>query len=86
MGKMDEAAPFFNDSFNRIYPLFMVVYTILIASNVFDRIINFFGSWRKFLFKLDSEDADGFDTSGLIILHKGRMDLSYYFISSNAVF
>lgn len=72
MGKMDEAAPFFNDSFNRIYPLFMVVYTILIASNVFDRIINFFGSWRKFLFKLDSEDADGFDTSGLIILHKER--------------
>ncbi|MCO5596987.1 hypothetical protein L7F22_051059 [Adiantum nelumboides] len=72
MGKMDEAAPFFNDSFNRIYPLFMVVYTILIASNFFDRIINFFGSWHKFLFKLDTEDADGFDTSGLIILHKER--------------
>lgn len=50
----------------------MVVYTILIASNFFDRIIDFFGSWRKFLFKLDSEDADGFDTSGLIILHKER--------------
>ncbi|MCO5589145.1 hypothetical protein L7F22_043111 [Adiantum nelumboides] len=72
MGKMDEAVPFFNDSFNRIYPLFMVVYTILIASNFFDRIINFFGSWHKFLFKLDTEDADGFDTSGLIILHKER--------------
>ncbi|KAH7430833.1 hypothetical protein KP509_08G016900 [Ceratopteris richardii] len=72
MGKMDEAAPFFNDSFNRIYPLFMVVYTILIASNFFDRMINFFGSWHKFLFKLETEDADGFDTSGLIILHKER--------------
>ena len=68
---MDDAAPFFNDHFNKIYPLFMVVYTILIASGFFDRIINFFGSWHKLLFKTESEDDDGFDTSGLIILHKG---------------
>ena len=72
MGKMDDAAPFFNDHFNKIYPLFMVVYTILIASGFFDRIINFFGSWRKLLFKTETEDDDGFDTSGLIILYKGQ--------------
>lgn len=86
MGKMDEAAPFFNDSFNRIYPLFMVVYTILIASNFFDRVIDFLGSWRKFLFKTDSEAADGFDTSGLIILHKERVWMEEgYSIGENVV-
>lgn len=72
MGKMDDAAPFFNHRFNKIYPLFMVIYTVLIASNFFDRVIDFFGSWRKFRFENDSEAADGFDTSGLIILQKER--------------
>lgn len=86
MGKMDDAAPFFNHRFNKIYPLFMVIYTILIASNIFDRVIDFFGSWRKFRFENDSEAADGFDTSGLIILKKERTWLEQgHIIGENVV-
>ena len=71
MGNIDDAVPFFGQGFNRIYPLFMVIYTILIASNFFDRVIDFFGSWWKFRFENEAEDADGFDQSGTIILKKG---------------
>ncbi|KVI10905.1 LMBR1-like membrane protein [Cynara cardunculus var. scolymus] len=39
MGKIDDAVPFFGEGFNKIYPLIMVVYTILIASNFFDRVM-----------------------------------------------
>ncbi|CAK9859285.1 unnamed protein product [Sphagnum jensenii] len=59
------------DTFNRIYPLFMVIYTGLLASNVLDRVMGVFGSWRKFR-NHDVEDAQGFDQSGLIILRKER--------------
>ncbi|KAH9299722.1 hypothetical protein KI387_031404, partial [Taxus chinensis] len=72
MGNIDTAVPFFGQGFNKIYPLFMVVYTILIASNFFDRVIDFFGSWWKFRFETEAEDADGFDQSGTIILKKER--------------
>lgn len=72
MGNIDDAVPFFGQGFNRIYPLFMVIYTILIASNFFDRVIDFFGSWWKFRFENEAEDADGFDQSGTIILKKER--------------
>lgn len=71
MGNIDAAVPFFGKGFNRIYPLFMVVYTILVASNFFDRIINFFGSWKRFLVRTEADDTDGFDPSGMIILQKG---------------
>ncbi|EPS72902.1 hypothetical protein M569_01845, partial [Genlisea aurea] len=73
MGNIDQAVPFFGDGFNRIYPLIMVIYTVLVASNFFDRIINFFGNWK--IFRLHSElddDMDGFDPSGLLILQKER--------------
>lgn len=72
MGKIDDAVPFFGQNFNRIYPLFMVVYTVMIASNFFDRIVSYFGNWK--IFKLINEaddDLDGFDASGLMILKKG---------------
>jgi hypothetical protein len=59
------------DTFNRIYPLFMVIYTGLLASNVLDRVMGVFGSWRRFR-NHDVEDAQGFDQSGLIILRKER--------------
>ncbi|XP_052189190.1 uncharacterized protein LOC127799309 isoform X2 [Diospyros lotus] len=72
MGNIDDAVPFFGRSFNRIYPLIMVVYTLLIVSNFFYRIINFFGNWKIFRFQTDADDADGFDPSGLIILQKER--------------
>eukprot|EP01018_Ginkgo_biloba_P034789 Gb_30378 [translate_table: standard] len=72
MGNIDTAVPFFGEGFNKIYPLFMVIYTILIASNFFDRVIDTFGSWYKFRFEKEAEDADGFDPSGLIILKKER--------------
>jgi hypothetical protein len=39
MGNIDDAVPFFGKGFNKIYPLIMVIYTILIASNFFDRVI-----------------------------------------------
>ncbi|XP_030528298.1 LMBR1 domain-containing protein 2 homolog A [Rhodamnia argentea] len=72
MGNIDNAVPFFGKGFNRIYPLFMVIYTLLVASNFFDRIINFFGSWKRFRFQTEADDTDGFDPSGLIILQKER--------------
>ncbi|VFQ70122.1 unnamed protein product [Cuscuta campestris] len=73
MGNIDDAVPFFGKGFNRIYPLIMVIYTLLVASNFFDRIINFFGNWRIFRFHhSEAEDLDGFDPSGLLILQKER--------------
>ncbi|KAJ8765678.1 hypothetical protein K2173_014800 [Erythroxylum novogranatense] len=67
MGKIDDAVSFFGDGFNRIYPLIMVVYTLLVASNFFVRVIGFFGSWKRFKFPTE---ADGFDSLGIIILQK----------------
>ncbi|KAJ4833660.1 hypothetical protein Tsubulata_001298 [Turnera subulata] len=72
MGKIDDAVSFFGDNFNRIYPLIMVIYTLLVASNFFDRVIGFLGSWKRFTFQTEAEDTDGFDPSGLIILQKER--------------
>ncbi|QCD84673.1 LMBR1-like membrane protein [Vigna unguiculata] len=72
MGNIDNAVPFFGDKFNKIYPLIMVVYTILVASNFFDRVFNFLGSWKRYVFEPEAEDMDGFDPSGLIILQKER--------------
>ncbi|KAM6563886.1 hypothetical protein CsatB_023884 [Cannabis sativa] len=72
MGNIDEAVPFFGSEFNRIYPLIMVIYTLLVASNFFDRVKNFFGSWKRFRFQTEADDMDGFDPSGVIILQKER--------------
>lgn len=72
MGTIDDAVPFFGTGFNEVYPLIMVIYTILVASNFFDRIISFFGNWKIFrLLVKESDDVDGFDPSGLLILQKG---------------
>lgn len=71
MGRIDDAVPIFGQRFNEIYPLIMVIYTLLVASNFFDRIFSYFGSWKKFRFQTESEDMDGFDPSGLMILKKG---------------
>ena len=71
MGNIDDAVPFFGKGFNKIYPLIMVIYTVLIATNFFDRVINYFGNWKIFRLQSESEDIDGFDPSGLIILQKG---------------
>ncbi|KAK4438154.1 LMBR1 domain-containing protein 2A [Sesamum alatum] len=73
MGNIDDAVPFFGKGFNKIYPLIMVIYTILIATNFFVRIINYFGNWKIFRYQREeSDDLDGFDPSGLIILQKER--------------
>ncbi|XP_047973013.1 LMBR1 domain-containing protein 2 homolog A [Salvia hispanica] len=73
MGTIDDAVPFFGTGFNEVYPLIMVIYTILVASNFFDRIISFFGNWKIFrLLVKESDDVDGFDPSGLLILQKER--------------
>jgi hypothetical protein len=72
MGNIDDAVPFFGRGFNRIYPLIMVVYTLLVASNFFSRVIDFLGSWKKFKFQREEENVDGFDPSGMIILQKGN--------------
>ena len=77
MGNIDTAVPFFGSEFNRIYPLIMVVYTLLVASNFFDRVINFLGSWKRFRFQTEEDDMDGFDPSGLIILQKGMDILTF---------
>ncbi|KAL6558800.1 hypothetical protein OROMI_019150 [Orobanche minor] len=82
MGNIDKAVPFFGDGFNRIYPLIMVIYTILVASNFFDRIISFFGNWK--IFRTESDDLDGFDPSGLLILQKliWSGEIGYYILAS----
>ncbi|KAL2343088.1 hypothetical protein Fmac_004373 [Flemingia macrophylla] len=72
MGNIDNAVPFFGDKFNKIYPLIMVIYTLLVASNFFDRVFDFLGSWKRYVFETEAEDMDGFDPSGLIILQKER--------------
>lgn len=72
MGNIDSAVPFFGKGFNRIYPLIMVIYTILVASNFHDRVLNYFGNWKIFRFQSEAEDLDGFDPSGLIILKRGE--------------
>lgn len=75
MGKIDDAVPFFGQGFNKIYPLIMVVYTILIASNFFDRVMSYFGNWNIFRLRNEVDDLDGFDPSGLMILQKERSSL-----------
>ncbi|KAK8717349.1 hypothetical protein V6N13_044620 [Hibiscus sabdariffa] len=72
MGNIDDAVPFFGEGFNHIYPLIMVVYTLLVASNFFDRIVGFFGNWKRLRFQTEADDMDGFDPSGIIILQKER--------------
>ncbi|XP_058731541.1 uncharacterized protein LOC131603257 isoform X2 [Vicia villosa] len=72
MGNIDNAVPFFGDKFNKIFPLIMVIYTLLVASNFFDRVFHFLGGWKRFIFKTEAEDLDGFNPSGLIILQKER--------------
>ncbi|XVE86825.1 hypothetical protein DITRI_Ditri18aG0065900 [Diplodiscus trichospermus] len=72
MGNIDDAVPFFGEGFNNIYPLIMVVYTLLVASNFFDRVVGFFGNWKRIRFQTEADDTDGFDPSGLIILQKER--------------
>lgn len=71
MGNIDDAVPFFGKGFNNIYPLIMVIYTLLLASNFFDRLYNYFGNWKLLKFQSEGEDVDGFDQSGVIILQKG---------------
>lgn len=78
MGNIDDAVPFFGRGFNRIYPLIMVVYTLLVASNFFGRVIDFFGSWKRFKVQREEENIDGLDPSGMIILQKGKAS---YFLS-----
>ncbi|KAG7977442.1 hypothetical protein I3843_05G032000 [Carya illinoinensis] len=75
MGNIDDAVPFFGKGFNKIYPLIMVVYTLLIATNFFDRVIEYCGNWKIFKFQNESDDTDGFDPSGVIILQKERSGL-----------
>lgn len=50
----------------------MVVYTLLVASNFFGRVIDFFGSWKRFKLQREEENIDGLDPSGMIILQKGN--------------
>ncbi|XP_022751109.1 LMBR1 domain-containing protein 2 homolog A-like isoform X2 [Durio zibethinus] len=72
MGNIDDAVPFFGEGFNNIYPLIMVVYALLVASDFFDRVVGFFGNWKRLRFQTEADDVDGFDPSGLIILQKER--------------
>ncbi|KAG7987584.1 hypothetical protein I3843_03G141600 [Carya illinoinensis] len=72
MGNIGLTLPFFGKTFNNIFPLIMVIYTLLVASNFFNRVISYFGSWKMFRFQTEADDMDGFDPSGLIILQKER--------------
>lgn len=80
MGKIDDAVPFFGEGFNKIYPLIMVVYTVMIASNFFDRVMSYFGNWNIFRLRNETDDIDGFDPSGLMILQKGKFYHQNYFL------
>lgn len=58
----------------------MVVYTILVASNFFDRVISFFGNWKRFRFQSEADDSDGFDPSGIMILQKGKPSKEFIYL------
>jgi hypothetical protein len=73
MGNIDDVVPFFGRTFNKIYPLIMVVYTLLVAGNFFEHLTDFFGSLKRFKCWTDQEDMDGLDPSGMFILQKGRI-------------
>ncbi|KAL6861803.1 hypothetical protein ACP4OV_017503 [Aristida adscensionis] len=74
MGSIDHIVPFFGRSFNRLYPLIMVVFTLLVAGNFFGYLIEFFGSLKRFKYWTDQEeDMDGFDPYGLLILQRERI-------------
>ncbi|KAK1258229.1 hypothetical protein QJS04_geneDACA021702 [Acorus gramineus] len=72
MGNIDDAVPFFGKGFNRIYPLIMVVYTLLVASNFFGRVVEYFGNWKKLRFQNEADDVDGFDPSERLWLEQGH--------------
>ncbi|XP_047163131.1 LMBR1 domain-containing protein 2 homolog A-like isoform X1 [Vigna umbellata] len=72
MGRINDAVPFFGKGFNKIYPLIMVIYTSLIAANIFDRVIKYCGNLKIFKFNDDAQDMDGFDPSGVILLQRER--------------
>ncbi|KAL3692946.1 hypothetical protein R1sor_006597 [Riccia sorocarpa] len=75
MGRMKEIPILGGSKFQIYYPIFMVIYTALLASNVLDRAIRAVGTWRRF--RSDYEDAEGFDPSGLVILRKERTWLEH---------
>eukprot|EP00271_Cylindrocystis_brebissonii_P006458 TRINITY_DN19250_c0_g1_i1.p1 TRINITY_DN19250_c0_g1~~TRINITY_DN19250_c0_g1_i1.p1 ORF type:complete len:937 (-),score=163.36 TRINITY_DN19250_c0_g1_i1:569-3379(-) len=63
------------DKMERIYPLVMVVWCMLIAGNVHNRLLDVFGSWRRFGFENDDDlggEGDGYSPAGLIILRRER--------------
>lgn len=72
MGNIGDVVPFFGRTFNKIYPLIMVVYTLLVACNFFEHLMEFFGSLKRFKCWTDQEDMDGLDPSGMFILQKER--------------
>ncbi|MFS8034941.1 putative LMBR1-like membrane protein [Helianthus anomalus] len=72
MGNIDNAVPFFGEGFNKIYPIIMVVYTLLVATGFFHRIIKVSGVWKRIVFQNEADDLDGVDPTGLLILKKER--------------
>lgn len=79
MGNIDNAVPFFGKGFNKIYPLIMVVYTLLVATGFFHRIFKVSGFWKRIVFQNEAEDnLDGVDPSGLLILKKGNSIIKKY--------
>ncbi|XP_076913225.1 uncharacterized protein LOC143571772 [Bidens hawaiensis] len=73
MGNIENAVPFFGKGFNKIYPLIMVVYTLLVATGFFHRMFKVSGFWKRIVFQNEAEDnLDGVDPSGLLILKKER--------------
>ncbi|CAN6164582.1 unnamed protein product [Urochloa humidicola] len=73
MGNIDDVVPFFGRTFNKIYPLIMVVYTLLVAGNFFEHLMDFFGSLKRFKYWTNQEEEmDGLDPSGMFILQKER--------------
>lgn len=78
MGKI-QILPFLgHDLFQKGYPLFMVIYTGLLASNIFPKLVEYVGGWKRFRVENehDQETAvEGFDPSGVMIVKKGSGNL-----------
>ncbi|KAL8200059.1 hypothetical protein R6Q57_011398 [Mikania cordata] len=72
MGNIDNAVPFFGKGFNKLYPLIMVVCTLLVASGFFHRIIKVRGIWKRILNQNEVDELDGVDPTGLLILKNER--------------
>ncbi|KAL5067905.1 hypothetical protein RYX36_018792 [Vicia faba] len=56
----------------QIQELLVQAFAFVPLIDFFDKVFDFLGSWKRYIFKTEAEDMDGLDPSGVIILQKER--------------